>query len=192
MFYVDRENGEKILFETADILEEIGVPYHLTHGTLLGLYRDHAIIEGDSDMDIGILMEDFRPKLDDMIDEFSSNGFRVRPFSTPCSYIRTLWLYKYDTIMDIMGFFLYKDKRFCLSQEKENVAWLHSAEFFNNYTLIKFKGKEFPVPAKTEEFLKEAYGDTWQIPQDKKYVVTKVFDYWNKVKKEMGKTQFDF
>ena len=112
------EGGEKILFETVDILEEIGVPYCLSDGTLLGLYRDQSIIKNDSDMDIGVLMEDFIPNTNLMIDRFSSSGFRVLPFSKPCSHIRTFFLYKYDTIMDLMGYFRYKNTRFNLSQVK--------------------------------------------------------------------------
>ena len=184
------EGGEKILFETIDILEKMGVPYFLMHGTLLGLYRDQAIIAEDSDMDIGIKMEDFRIHLDEMIDVFSAKGFRVRPISKPCKRIRTLWLYKYDTIMDLMGYFLYKDKRFCLSQAKENVAWYHSAKFFNSYTTLTFKGKVLPIPNDTEGLLAEAYGEDWRIPQSRKFVITKIIDYWSKVKEEMEKKYF--
>ena len=38
-----------------DVLEELGIPYWLGRGTLLGLHRDGKFIPGDNDIDVGVL-----------------------------------------------------------------------------------------------------------------------------------------
>ena len=51
----DEKNPTKTLETGCKILEDIGIKYWISQGTLLGFYRDKNFIEGDSDIDIEIL-----------------------------------------------------------------------------------------------------------------------------------------
>jgi hypothetical protein len=52
------ENGLRILKDISDLLERENILYWLDGGTLLGVVRDNKLIDGDIDIDIGILIED--------------------------------------------------------------------------------------------------------------------------------------
>jgi phosphorylcholine metabolism protein LicD len=56
-YYID-ENGLTILKDISDLLEFEKIQYWLDGGTLLGVVRDNRLIDGDIDIDIGILIED--------------------------------------------------------------------------------------------------------------------------------------
>ena len=55
--YIDK-NGVRILKDISDLLERENIQYWLDGGTLLGVVRDNKLIDGDIDIDIGILIED--------------------------------------------------------------------------------------------------------------------------------------
>ena len=55
--YIDK-NGLRILKDISDLLELEKIQYWLDGGTLLGVVRDNKLIDGDIDIDIGILIED--------------------------------------------------------------------------------------------------------------------------------------
>jgi len=51
------EIAGRILREGTDALDKAEIPYWLSAGTALGLYRDGGIIPDDSDIDIGVLSD---------------------------------------------------------------------------------------------------------------------------------------
>jgi len=55
--YIDK-NGLRVLKDISDLLELEKIQYWLDGGTLLGVVRDNKLIDGDIDIDIGILIED--------------------------------------------------------------------------------------------------------------------------------------
>jgi len=58
------------LIEALDSLKKYKIKAWCDCGTLLGLYRDKALIPGDSDSDIGVLAEDMKA---DYVDDFADN-----------------------------------------------------------------------------------------------------------------------
>ena len=56
------ENGRRLLLETADILDELGIRFFLIQGTALGAYRDHGFTPTEADIDFGVLVEHLYPK----------------------------------------------------------------------------------------------------------------------------------
>ena len=55
--YIDK-NGLRILKDISDLLEHEKIHYWLDGGTLLGVVRDNKLIDGDTDIDIGVIIED--------------------------------------------------------------------------------------------------------------------------------------
>src|SRR3990167_3769340 len=63
------KNLNETLLKGAEAMDRIGVPYIITGGTLLGIYRDKTLMAHDRDVDVDVLVEDigeyeeFRKKL---------------------------------------------------------------------------------------------------------------------------------
>ena len=51
---ISPETANEVLQLTADVLEELNIRYWIDSGTLLGAYRDKAIIPYDHDIDVRI------------------------------------------------------------------------------------------------------------------------------------------
>lgn len=70
-----RKNGAAALREVLTFLSSSGITHWVDAGTLLGIVRDGCFIEGDTDIDIGIL---FNADGKQLITEFEKAGFTVR------------------------------------------------------------------------------------------------------------------
>jgi phosphorylcholine metabolism protein LicD len=66
---------DKILIDSALILDKKKIKYWLCHGTLLGIIRDKSLIKWDHDIDIGIWKKDLRY---DLKENFIKKGFRLK------------------------------------------------------------------------------------------------------------------
>lgn len=174
--------GEKILFEVADVLDSYKINFWLMHGTCLGAYRDGRIILDEKDMDIGVKSEDFLPVIDSLIEKFESLDFDIEIHDRPYHKPRTLFLRKYNTLAEIMGFFKVDNLRVALTQEKHNGAYVHQAKFFDNLQPIVFLGRDFFIPNYVEEFLEETYGSDWRVPIKGKYDKCEIVGFWEKIK----------
>jgi hypothetical protein len=69
------EDAERALLLLDDALRSAGVPYWLSEGTALGMFRDGALIKGDDDIDIAVRHEHREGLLRRGIPELRALGF---------------------------------------------------------------------------------------------------------------------
>ena len=69
--------GPIVIKETMDICRTVGLEPFLNYGSLLGYYRNNALIETDYDIDMGILEQDI-PKLPYLKEGMEALGYKVR------------------------------------------------------------------------------------------------------------------
>ena len=77
---MDIQNGEKILLEIKELMDELDVIFFLRHRTCLGAVRDKQLIPWDDDLDIGSIIG--RNGLDEKsfnetVDKFKIAGFKA-------------------------------------------------------------------------------------------------------------------
>ncbi|MDO4695366.1 LicD family protein [Porphyromonas sp.] len=63
----------EILKAFTDALKELGLPYWLDYGTLLGVIRDNSYVENDSDLDFGMYLHDYTPQITETLKRY---GFK--------------------------------------------------------------------------------------------------------------------
>lgn len=164
---MDKENAQKLLFEVADILESVELPFMLYGGTCLGAYREDKFIDCDEDVDFACLHEEFLPLAKELAEKFTNAGFEVhivdhRHEREWDGTIYGLKLSKYGINSDLFGWFNHHDKRFTFSHYGDFIL-AHDAKYFHMNKDLRFYGRVFRVPEDTEGFLTEKYGD-WKIP----------------------------
>jgi phosphorylcholine metabolism protein LicD len=144
-----RENFElmnKFLSERCD--------YFLEAGTALGFYRDGGIIEWDTDIDFGMLIENWN---DAWIPELKKIGFRL--LKDYRGRGRELTFKRNKVKVDIFLFFRNGDKRTCTAYDPKEFFMSFPAEMIENPKIVK----GYPMPHPIEEYLTIRYGD-WKTP----------------------------
>jgi len=166
---MNHDDAKAVLFEVADVLESAGVPFFLQGGTALGAYRDSGFIEGDMDIDLGMLMEDFRGRQRDVVAELDRRKFKVQIISKPWDFCRALKLVKNGIHVDLCGWMKHGDERFLCSSLKDYALVHRSAQLkfdpVRDTTCFKrLYGRLFTLPYPPETYLETEYGPGWRKP----------------------------
>lgn len=166
--------AEKLLSEVITIFESCNIEYWLEGGTLLGIRRENRLLPWDNDLDISIHQYELS-KLDSLLQSIKQKGFRVRTrtFSSDSDYfnkgdlrmikIRTkrfFGIVKGNVCLDIFIKYTKNEKTYWgIADTFMSVP----AKFYNSFKKINFKGKNYSVPERTDEYLTFRYGN-WQTP----------------------------
>lgn len=152
------------LLDIKKILDELEVPFFLTHGALLGAYRENDFIKHDDDIDLDIFEEIFLPNYDAICEKLINDGFVVRGRSldhkgNPGEKIN---LYRYGEKINIRA--IYIDPDFEQGQYRLTNVFQYPIRFHENPDTIDFKGATFITPGPIEEFIEFCFGEDWRIP----------------------------
>ena len=160
----DFESRTKNLLDVKTILDKLKVPFYLTHGTLLGAYRDKDWILWDDDIEIDIFEEIFLAKYDKICKKLIKSGFIIRG-----RHIRVknrkgekFNIYRNKEKISIRGIYLdptYENNKYRLTN-----VFQYLKKFYENSDTIKFKNVVFQTPGPIEEFLIYRYGKNWKTP----------------------------
>lgn len=60
----------EILHAFAGAMQELQLPYWLDYGTLLGIIRDHGYVETDLDLDFGMYLHDYSPRISEVLEKY--------------------------------------------------------------------------------------------------------------------------
>lgn len=169
------KNGEDVIFSIQQIFEELNLTFFFDMGTLLGIYRDKQLIKRDMDVDVGVFVEDHKT-IQELRKFLASKGFVHRYVFCTDSYgvIQDSYDYK-EVRIDICYYRKEKDRDVCYllydTDEQRNLIVELSCHHIEKTVKTNFNGIKVSIPADTEKYLKDRYGDNWRIP-DKGYI------YW--------------
>lgn len=150
---IDKEIASENLTILKSILDKKGLKPLFAYGTLLGAIREKDFITHDEDIDLIAKAED-KQAIFDLLPELMAEGFVVARYDR-----RELFtIIRKGEYIDFYFFKPYKNNtRYCSGVLCPN-------EFFDNVTLIPFKGNEYWAPADYEGFLLFEYGENWRTP----------------------------
>lgn len=161
---MDDSAAFELLARTAGVLDELGISWWLTDGTLLGFVRDGGFIGHDIDVDIGLHARDYSPGLERA---FERAGLEIYGRYGDADdglemTLRSRWLYLPGTSIDL--FFFY---------EREDFMW-HAAYYKGmqlrylyprfETTSFELRGVQYRVPDPPRRFLEHKYGRHWERP----------------------------
>lgn len=151
--YFVHDDARRALEEVDKIFKAAGKRFFLDRGTLLGAIREDGFIQGDYDIDLGVLESEIT--LPDVRKIMSGHGFGLIQ-STP-------WKLAYQSGRGItVDFFLTRERdgMFISRGNGEVHQWT-----FKPFTLQQhnFGGQSYHVPSDAEGHLEQLYGN-WQSP----------------------------
>ena len=159
---MNSQNAEKALIETSLWLAKMRVRYRITDGTILGLYRNHAFIPHDNDIDIDILDPENLPTL---INSFRTElKYRIGRIAVFNGKIQQIAFYNSDNI--IVDLIIWQSKEgVIVNFQEEGYLRSQEAKYFKHIDFFDFNNITYPIPGFIEEWLNFRYGNDWKIPK---------------------------
>jgi hypothetical protein len=150
------------LIYTRDALARLGVRMFLSDGTLLGAIREKDFIAHDTDIDVGVLIEEVEPHLFNILEQLGNSrfkkgnhGIKFNPLGTPRVdinfYYREASVRYHVVYVSTIGRHGKRRRRFY----RYDYPAFGLAE-------CEFLGELFFVPTPPEEYLRIQYGN-WKV-----------------------------
>jgi hypothetical protein len=158
-------HGRQVLHDTLEVCRALHMMPFLAWGTLLGYYRDSGFIAHDTDIDLGVLAEDFRRK-SALIEAMARKRYVVYK---ACDYFVSFCRQGCPELRIDVFVFYEKNGQIASSLDEPHLPDLYTyyfpADIFTAFQTVTFlKTLDVLVPVHTERFLEVAYGD-WRTPQ---------------------------
>lgn len=175
------EHSEEILTQAKIALESENIFFWLEFGTLLGAYRDNDFIKHDSDIDLGLFLKDYSPRIDELmkkkgfkkVQEYQLDGGEYgleQTYSYKGVYIdlfyfseinnETLKTHCFANFNEIKAL----DKKDFFYEEKE-IATIEIYMKNNGFEKKQFKKQWFNIPNNTKSYLSFHYGEDFMTPK---------------------------
>lgn len=172
---MDKDKALKNLIDARDVLNGFNLNYFLVDGTLLGCIREGDFIGHDTDLDIGVFMDEWTIKtLSRVMEKMMKKGFILyHSFGKFGECFEVAW--RRDGIK--LDFFFYHwqgDKAVFhaflnggRTLPDDIITYEYPSELINERKAHLFKGAEFVIPADPEKVLICKYGEDWRVPKTK-------------------------
>jgi len=157
--------GFLILKRCNSLLEFLEIPYWISAGTALGLYRDGDFIPHDTDIDVEVLGKDIK-SYDKLIDAFKEEGFRLFRKMICLNNNKCMQLAFYNETWEVIyDIYIYYD------EGGDNYI------NHNEFGVLKIPKRmvdtkeiigDYIFPSDIEEYLKFRYGKDWRTPKTSK------------------------
>ena len=152
---IDVDKAKLALGHIAEVLNSIGVDWHVSFGTLLGLAREGSLIPWDCDLDVVIEAHE-KDLLFNSLDIFEKNNIEISRILPHILTIRA-----FDTPLDIYYYALTPD---------ENSLSIGNKIYYSSGIKLPTAAAEFDgigevrIPLDFESVLSNLYGPDWRTP----------------------------
>lgn len=160
------------LCELHEVLNQFKITHWLSHGTMLGVYREGNFIAWDDDIDLGLYFSQ-REAIKPALEELKRRGFYIPP-SDPFKPIDKNNAPYYDLVAikngeKIEGWFFEKiGQEYIYDLPRCGRDLAHPAWYYDKLATFNFKGVKFNIPNHVEDYLVMMYGETWKTPDESK------------------------
>ncbi|MDD5219999.1 MAG: LicD family protein [Candidatus Bipolaricaulis sp.] len=150
---------DNTLLQGKAILEDVGLPYFLVGGTLLGIVREGGLLAHDKDVDVACLEEDLNEKTRKKMMKFKQFG--------GVSDSRGHYAFAFDEVpFDVFVMKKIGNRR-CFNQSGVLGLWWPEEMIERPWSEVEYRGIKWNAPKDIDGFLTHMYGD-WHV-EDKNF-----------------------
>lgn len=177
-----KRQGERVLLRAKNALDGTGIHYWLDFGTLLGVYRDKALLPNDLDIDIGLYLKDYSQSIEIAMQK---QGFRlIHEYGIDNKAYGLEQSYELDGVKVDLFFYSVDDEKmwshlfvnFPDMTHNESILKKGGLLPIEQYlprielTKIDFLDHEFSIPGQTHDYLAFHYGKDYRTPRKWNYM----------------------
>ena len=160
---------KKMLFETLDLFDRMGITYWLDDGSLLGIIRDGTLIPWDHDVDIGIPGESVERILALKYNFLPKYLLKPRHANNPWlpGPVRSI---KIKTVREKIMHVNFHIDLFVKYRINDRYQWIDSdalkcvaCKYYDKLETIHWEGRSISIPSDPEAYLAIRYND-WRTP----------------------------
>lgn len=160
---MNRDDANKALQMTCDVLDMFGHTYWIDSGTVLSAYRDKDINIYDHDIDIRTIREEWsEDEMPELIKALWSIGYS-KIADTGVAWEQLLAFHIGDILLDFK--FCHRDDKhiwYTCFGDSSFVIHLYDRKFIDNLEKIELFGREYHCPGPVEEYIETHYGPDWR------------------------------
>jgi hypothetical protein len=158
--------AEQVLEEGCCILEALNIPYYVCDGTILGIVREDRLIPHDNDIDVAVTCE---VDLTQLIGAFVDKGYTVGRKVFYRGKIQQLIFYSsHQVIFDICFWRPAADGYSYHYVPEVPMGRRQPTIYFTGTESVRFRERGYPTHPQIRKWLREHYGDDWQVPKQVK------------------------
>ena len=155
--FFDKKLAKEALLSLNEILTKNKITFFLIFGTALGAIRENDFLEHDTDIDIGIFIEDKEKLINAVEILIKEKSFRILKIS----YIEESITLVYKNIIIDIGLFKLEKNYYIYNNFYENKF---PRKFLDKLERVILFNKEFFVPSPVHKYLVHQYGKNWEVP----------------------------
>jgi hypothetical protein len=150
---------EKIALDLAackTAFDEVGIPWVITGGIVLGYARYNAIMEWDTDLDVGVFVKISGEQWAKIFKALYKNGFKINTTQEDFKVGRREAMFNLEVF--------HKNGEYYESFPKTTpgLKFVEKAKWYDKPQIIEFLGNKYPMPNHLEDFLDAHYGKDWK------------------------------
>ena len=166
------KKGGDVLAGFKAALDRENLKFWLTCGTLLGAYREHALLGHDLDLDVAMFASDMEKAHAALVaggfeleNEFGVVGEDIKERSYRCQDVKIDIFFVEETEEHFLAHVFFREKESSRTDDFKVIQIFFPRMGFKEY---EFLGNRFLVPDDTERYLAANYGPNFMTP-DKKW-----------------------
>lgn len=174
---MDNQKALKNLIDATEVLEKCGLTYFLVDGTLLGAVREGSFIGHDTDIDVGVFMNEWTiDKMAEVLKEMMTKGFILyHSFGEFGRHFEVAWrrdgikvdFFFYYQVGDKMRFNAFLNGGRTLPDDILTYEYPSSYFIKEKLIFIWIDGEVFICPDDPHEICRLKYGDDYMTPKTK-------------------------
>ncbi|WJG10580.1 LicD family protein [Aliiglaciecola sp. LCG003] len=174
-----KQTAEQILLVLCETLSACGIKYHVDAGTLLGIYRDNALIPWDDDLDFAVpsdcieIINGHQDRLLAALERVTQQSWKMTQYyaTQPFGLVNVgatrsfkLAPINTDRQLPLIDFFVKYLDQDVMDYVIASRGFSMPSRHMHSLDSYTFRGQDVYIPSDVEGYLSSHYGD-WQTPK---------------------------
>jgi len=136
--------------------DNVGIPWVITDGIVLGYARYKKIMEWDTDLDLAVCVDINNNQWKGLYNSLSKEGFKINKKKTDFIYGRRLIKF------NLWFFHKRGDYYEAFPKTTPGMKFVEKAIWYDKPVIVDFLGSKYPIPNNINDYLDYHYGKDWK------------------------------